>query len=43
MDNLTLANYALTQSELQSLMTTALPVEPNGKLAMRWASLKDSR
>lgn len=40
-DNITLANYALSRSELQSLMTTALSVEPHGKLATRWAGLKN--
>lgn len=41
-DNLVVANYALTASEIKSLMTATLSVEPKGKLALRWANLKTS-
>ncbi len=39
-DDLAIANYALTEDELAGLMTEALSVEPGGKLATRWATLK---
>ena len=39
-DDLAIANYAMSEAELSALITEALPVEPGGKLATRWASLK---
>jgi hypothetical protein len=39
-DDLAIANYALTENELAALMTEALSVEPRGKLATRWGALR---
>ncbi len=40
LDDLAIANYALTEDELAALITEALAVEPSAKLATRWAALK---
>jgi len=39
-DEITIANYALSQEELRDLMKTTLPVNVKGKLATCWATLK---
>ena len=39
-DDLAIANYALSEDELAALMTEALDVEAGGKLTTRWADLK---
>ncbi|HID57200.1 TPA: LamG domain-containing protein [Candidatus Poribacteria bacterium] len=41
-DEITIANYALSQGELRDLMKSALPVDVKGKLATCWAMLKRS-
>ena len=39
-DELMLANYALTEAELQKIVNDTLDVSAGGKLATTWANLK---
>ena len=39
-DDLLIANYALSEGDINDLINTALDVRPAGKLATRWAALK---